>query len=245
MDPLRCSSRVLKLTQDIHDDPGTNPVTSTATPFNKFNATPAPIARPPSSCGNRLINTKIEKIEPNHTRKRQKWNDRFHLQTNEEPQAPVTSVPPAASLHFNQRSNAALSGRRKPTLPSSSEKRKTKSSVIPPIDIITGRREWGKRPRKKRAKWSHLKQKDSDNNHHRHHLPAHPARTRATHRVKWKKPQQSVSSYHAQYLSSPQAPTMEMEPNPLVNCIDHLFVFLKAEKHLFFVGGENAEMWTE
>ena len=159
MDPLRCSSRVLKINQDDndYDDIQQHP--------RKFNPTPAPITRPPSSSGNRL--TKVQKIKPN-TRKRHKWNDRFHIQTEEEKQfIPPPTHSSLQNHHFHEKRKKKQKANTYSNIHSTiSEKKKTsKSSMIPPRDIITGRRQWGKR-NKKRAKWSIMKSNnDNDENH--------------------------------------------------------------------------------
>ena len=154
MDPLASSSRVLRIEQndddiDLHDIPQQP---------RRFNPTPAPITRPPpSSSGNRM--TKVQKIKPSNTRKRYKWNDRFHIQTEEEKQFTPPTInnlshrkkpdKKQAKTYSNIHSTITEKKRSKP-------KNKPSSSTIPPIDIITGRREWGKRT-KKRAKWSIIK----------------------------------------------------------------------------------------
>ena len=185
MDPLRCSSRVLKLNQEDNE---AAPITQT---HRKFNPTPAPISRPPSSCGNRL--TKVHKIKSNTTRKRYKWNDRFHIETEEEKQTPE---PPSFTTNQAQKkkenSYSNLHSKRLP-------KRKNKvshSSMIPPIDIVSGKRKWGSNKNKKRAKWSTTNKNKNTANMQRNRQ-----------RAKWKKPMQEIKQSNPLVMLCEFSPT--------------------------------------
>eukprot|EP01084_Bolivina_argentea_P139805 245900_1 len=174
MDPLRCSSRVLKISQEDIDFT----CNEHEHQRNKFNVTLPPISRPPSSCGNRL--TKIQKIEPKKHRKRQKWNDRFHIDANEEKIFQPNPTPiykpkklPRKQLNTYSKIHHNISEKRKS---------KPKSSIIPPFDVVTGKRQWGKR-NKKRAKWSTVKNKSIHNN-------ILLNKNRKPKRAKWNKPSQ-------------------------------------------------------
>eukprot|EP00483_Globobulimina_turgida_P007015 UN07029 len=139
MDPLRRSSRVLKISQeDIEFNVDQQQL-------RKFNVTPAPISRPPSSCENRF--TKIQKVIPNNIRKRRKWDDRFHIETYE---AKQVQSHPTQIYKFNksQKKQKKQKKQMKQINKYSKTKETHSSSIIPPIDVVTGKREWGKKIKK-------------------------------------------------------------------------------------------------
>eukprot|EP00485_Elphidium_margaritaceum_P004897 CAMPEP_0202689708 /NCGR_PEP_ID=MMETSP1385-20130828/4911_1 /ASSEMBLY_ACC=CAM_ASM_000861 /TAXON_ID=933848 /ORGANISM="Elphidium margaritaceum" /LENGTH=360 /DNA_ID=CAMNT_0049344885 /DNA_START=32 /DNA_END=1110 /DNA_ORIENTATION=+ len=144
------SSRIIKISSSKPSNANDHPET------HNSNVSNAPASYTKSA--------KVRKITPTQPRKRQKWNDRFHIETDQEETVAVSTHTPFR----NDRSYAIPKRNIPPKTVTTSNK------SIPPIDIITGQREWGKRP-KKRAKWK-LNKNDST------------PKYRKTQRMKWKKP---------------------------------------------------------
>eukprot|EP01083_Nonionella_stella_P272520 924163_1 len=150
MDPTRSASRVIKT------GPEDTEYNTSHQQYRKFNVTPAPISRPPSSYGNK--GTRLQKIKPPVQKKRLKWNDRFHIESEEQKQLQPTPSPPIYKPHKQRKKpHNTYSDMHAHTLSEKKERKKAKrASNIPPRDPLTGRRQWGKR-NKKRAKWSMMK----------------------------------------------------------------------------------------
>jgi len=186
-----------------HDD--TEPNDIQQAPFRKFNISPAPISRPPSSCGKRVI-----KIQKTNTRKRYKWNDRFHLKEEEKKQE---SLPPPPPLPRKKQSNKYSNIHSR-----SNNKKRSKlssSSMLPPVDIVSGKRQWGLKGRgsTKRAKWNMINQQQSNRNINNHSIGNRQQRT------KWNKnkPLQTVKKLDPNPLSLSRSRVFKMAPK-----IDHI-----------------------